>query len=220
MLLVCVYDTVVFELSNDMIYSTFKEHGQVQKVLIFERGEVTKCFVELISTAEAVRIKENLDGKKMFESFCKMHIYFSNLKEVDLRNQYSKGKDYSSCHSESSAGKLPYFDGGLLRHPPCDELKRAKTTNEGDLVNAMSLINSEDFFDECIKSDIIGNILDDDYSEPVEAVVPRCYGNENSPAFSNPLLYPAYRSECLCFPYEGKLAIREVYNLFSNFGNI
>lgn len=42
----------------------------------------------------------------------------------------------------------------------------------------MSLINSEDFFDECIKSDIIGNILDDDYSEPVEAVVPRCYGNE------------------------------------------
>lgn len=44
--------------------------------------------------------------------------------------------------------------------------------------------------------------------------------SENSPAFSNPLMYPAYRSEILCFPYEGKLTIREVYNLFSNFGNI
>lgn len=47
MLLVCVYDTVVFELTNDMIFKTFKDHGQVRKVLIFERGEVTKCFVEL-----------------------------------------------------------------------------------------------------------------------------------------------------------------------------
>lgn len=134
-----------------------------------------------------------------------MHIYFSNLKEVDLRNQFSKGKDYSSCHSDSGS-KLTRFPEA----PPGmnHDLKRSKTINDGDLTNALSLINSEDFFDECIKSDIIGNILDEEYPDNFEAESPPHQYSENNQAFSNPLLYPAYRSECLCFPYEGKLAIR------------
>jgi hypothetical protein len=160
---VCVYDTVVFELSNDMIYNTFKDHGQVLKVLIFERGEVTKCFVELASNAEAVQIKENLDGKKMFESFCKMHIYYSNLKDVDLRNQYSKGRDYSSCQSENS--NVSPFESAPFRVELPEDLKRARTSNEVDFMPAINLITSEDFLDECIKSDIIDSILDEDYSE-------------------------------------------------------
>jgi hypothetical protein len=135
-----VYDTVVFELSNDMIYNTFKDHGQVRKVLIFERGEVTKCFVELASNAEATQIKENLDGKKMFESFCKMHIYYSNLKEVDLRNQYSKGMEYSSCESESP--KMFSCESVPFKINPPEDIKRSKTSNEADLTSAISLINS------------------------------------------------------------------------------
>lgn len=115
-----------------------------------------------MNTAEAVRIKENLDGKKMFESFCKMHIYFSNLKEVDLRNQYSKGKDYSSCSNPDTSSKQGFFEVELHSPMHLTDLKRSKTTNEGDLISALSLINSEDFFDECIKSDIIENILNEE----------------------------------------------------------
>jgi hypothetical protein len=37
-----------------------------------------------------------MDGKKMFETYSKMHIYYSALKEIDLKNQYSKGKDFST----------------------------------------------------------------------------------------------------------------------------
>lgn len=44
-LLVCVYDTVILEITNETIYERFCRHGSVIKILIFERGEVTKFFI-------------------------------------------------------------------------------------------------------------------------------------------------------------------------------
>lgn len=34
-LFVCIYDPIVFQLSNDLVYSKFSMHGKVSKVLIF-----------------------------------------------------------------------------------------------------------------------------------------------------------------------------------------
>lgn len=44
-LLVCVYDTIVFEISNDIIKGKFEKFGKITKLLIFEKGEVTKFFI-------------------------------------------------------------------------------------------------------------------------------------------------------------------------------
>lgn len=45
--------------------------------------------------------KRELDGTKLPDTFCKMHLFYSNLKEVDLSNRlFSRGKDYSSCSSD------------------------------------------------------------------------------------------------------------------------
>lgn len=45
-LLTCVYDTIVLEITNEIVYSRFSPHGNVLRILIFERGEVTKFFIE------------------------------------------------------------------------------------------------------------------------------------------------------------------------------
>lgn len=45
-LLVCVYDTVVFQITYDSIRSKFEKFGLINKLLIFEKGEVTKFFIE------------------------------------------------------------------------------------------------------------------------------------------------------------------------------
>jgi hypothetical protein len=55
-LLVCVYDTVVLELNNEIIYARFAPFGYIIKILIFERGEVTKFFVEFASLDDAERV--------------------------------------------------------------------------------------------------------------------------------------------------------------------
>lgn len=45
-LLVCVYDTLIIEITNDMIHEKFRKYGLIVKLLIFEKGEVTKFFIE------------------------------------------------------------------------------------------------------------------------------------------------------------------------------
>ena len=53
-LLVCVCDTIAFQVSNQIIYEAFSKYGTILKILIFEKGEVTKLFVEFAGAESAV----------------------------------------------------------------------------------------------------------------------------------------------------------------------
>lgn len=56
MLLVCIYDTIALEVSNQLVYERFSRFGSIVKVLIFEKGEVTKLFVEFTDKAFAQQV--------------------------------------------------------------------------------------------------------------------------------------------------------------------
>lgn len=74
-----------------------------------------------------------MDGKKMFETYSKMHIYYSALKEIDLKNQYSKGKDFStSSNSGQDQLYIPQIhdDFYLQKNNYFDEFKKSKTTDQ------------------------------------------------------------------------------------------
>lgn len=50
--------------------------------------------------ADSEQAKERLDGTMLHNSYCKMSIFYSNLKTIDLRNRNSQGKDYSTVRGE------------------------------------------------------------------------------------------------------------------------
>lgn len=56
MLLVCVYDTVVFEITHEIIRSKFEKFGNITKLLIFDKGEVTKFFIEYEEVEQAIQV--------------------------------------------------------------------------------------------------------------------------------------------------------------------
>lgn len=60
MLLVCIYDTIALEVSNQLVYERFSKFGSIVKVLIFEKGEVTKLFVEFTEKAFAQQVRVGL----------------------------------------------------------------------------------------------------------------------------------------------------------------
>jgi len=37
-LLICIYDTIALEITNQIIYEKFSKYGAIVKVLIFEKG--------------------------------------------------------------------------------------------------------------------------------------------------------------------------------------
>lgn len=56
-LLVCVYDTIVLEITNEIIRSKFEKFGNITKLLVFEKGEVTKFFIEYEEINFAVKVQ-------------------------------------------------------------------------------------------------------------------------------------------------------------------
>jgi hypothetical protein len=55
-LLVCIYDTIALEVTNQLVYERFSKYGPIIKVLIFEKGEVTKLFVEFTEQSSAQQV--------------------------------------------------------------------------------------------------------------------------------------------------------------------
>jgi hypothetical protein len=62
-LLVCIYDTVVLNITNEMLYETFVGHGTLDKLLVFEKGQVTKAFVQFADVQEAERVLSLLSDR-------------------------------------------------------------------------------------------------------------------------------------------------------------
>jgi hypothetical protein len=54
------------EVTNEILHQIFSEYGLVRKVLIFEKGDITKCFVEMSTKDEAARVLRENDGAKVF----------------------------------------------------------------------------------------------------------------------------------------------------------
>jgi hypothetical protein len=55
-LLVCIYDSLVVDITPESIRLRFCKYGPISKVLIFERGEVTKLFLELPNPQLALEV--------------------------------------------------------------------------------------------------------------------------------------------------------------------
>lgn len=60
-ILICVYDTIALELTNEVIYERFRVFGNIVRLLIFERGEVTKMFIEFGEVEQAVEVNSERD---------------------------------------------------------------------------------------------------------------------------------------------------------------
>lgn len=64
-LLVCIYDTIALEVNNQLVYERFSKFGSIVKVLIFEKGEVTKLFVEFTDKSFAQQVSKHILRPKL-----------------------------------------------------------------------------------------------------------------------------------------------------------
>jgi hypothetical protein len=69
-----------------------------------------------------------------------MHIYFSPLLELDLKNKFTKGKDFTSTEASLTSDRpLQFSLEDLQASPvnPLSELKKSKTTDPNTLCKAV-----------------------------------------------------------------------------------
>lgn len=95
-ILVCVHDLQEdIVISHDYLYSIFSTYGEVLRILIFERSNTFKAFLEYSNTKSALAARKNLNRALLFQGRCRMSIYPSNLNVIKFQNNYPGGIDYT-----------------------------------------------------------------------------------------------------------------------------
>ena len=93
-LLVCIYNKFGNIITHDYFYQLFSQHGEIVKILIFEKAKVWKTFVEFTNTHSAKVALTHLNNHVVFEDGSKMNIFPSKLKHIKLQNTNLGGVNY------------------------------------------------------------------------------------------------------------------------------
>jgi hypothetical protein len=99
-LLVCIYNKFGNIITHDYFYQLFSQHGEIAKILIFEKAKVWKTFIEFTDTHSAKIALVHLNNHVVFEDGSKMNIFPSKLRHIKLQNTNLGGVNYEELKVE------------------------------------------------------------------------------------------------------------------------
>jgi RNA recognition motif-containing protein len=95
-ILVCVHDidsNII--INHNHLYSMFSPYGNIQRILIFDRTNTFKAFIEYDSVQSSIMARKHMNRALIFDGRYRMSIYPSNLQQITFQNNFPGGVDYT-----------------------------------------------------------------------------------------------------------------------------
>ncbi|CAD8101335.1 unnamed protein product [Paramecium primaurelia] len=108
-LLVIVQNPQSIILPHSLFYRYFSNYGEVNKILIFEKGKLWKCFIEMATLQQAKISLQQLNGCQLYEQTI-MNVYYSTLQNVTFMNNNSGGVDYKAMKQRNSTKTVNIYE--------------------------------------------------------------------------------------------------------------
>ncbi|CAK69202.1 unnamed protein product (macronuclear) [Paramecium tetraurelia] len=94
--LLCIQNKKQLTITHDQIYKHFSQYGQIEKILIFEKTQIWKVFLETKNKETAQNLIKQCNNNILnMDNSLRMQLYPSNLENVTFSDSNSAGKDYS-----------------------------------------------------------------------------------------------------------------------------
>jgi len=113
-LLVSVLNAAV-PVTLENIHQIFQPHGDVLKIITFNKGTTLQALVQMASVESANNAKMYLEGKDMFQGCCHLRIAFSQRQQLIVKENSYKSRDYTQGVAGGPGGPpamLMYGAGG------------------------------------------------------------------------------------------------------------
>ncbi|CAD8187935.1 unnamed protein product [Paramecium pentaurelia] len=108
-LLVIVQNPQSIILPHSLFYRYFSNFGEVNKILIFEKGKLWKCFIEMGTLQQARFSQQQLNGCQLYDQTI-MNVYYSTLQSVTFLNNNSGGVDYKQMKQRNSTKSMNIYE--------------------------------------------------------------------------------------------------------------
>ncbi|CAD8085504.1 unnamed protein product [Paramecium primaurelia] len=227
LLLIITYLPQSFPLTNDFLFETFKQYGEVKKILIFERGKTNKAFVEYHEVKQAILARRNMIGKSLTPQGGRLLIHYSRLKQLDLEVvDHTRGSEYHSDDEETlpeqkSALKSMTLPNSIPVSPPLIKPQSIEQKpNNGNQFNGIQNITEESPTKAIMETQLrqLERILDDDYEQEV-AKIQLTQLDSNEMAIQE-LLNQQPSKFLKVSNLDERVTPRMLYNLFNRFGHL
>ncbi|CAD8180544.1 unnamed protein product [Paramecium pentaurelia] len=94
--LLCIQNKKQLTITHDQIYKHFSQYGQIEKILIFEKTQIWKVFLETKNKETAQNLIKLCNNNILnSDNQLRMQLYPSNLENVTFSDSNLAGKDYS-----------------------------------------------------------------------------------------------------------------------------
>ncbi|CAD8114321.1 unnamed protein product [Paramecium sonneborni] len=108
-LLVIVQNPQSIILPHSLFYRYFSNFGEVNKILIFEKGKLWKCFIEMATLQQARFSQQQLNGCQLYDQTI-MNVYYSTLQNVTFLNNNSGGVDYRAIKQRNTTKTMNNYE--------------------------------------------------------------------------------------------------------------
>jgi len=88
-------ESLLAPITLENLYAVFKPFGTVLKIVTFMKTGNHKALVQMSSKEAAVKARNGLEGKDMFEGCCTLHLNFSRLSQLDVQENSCKSWDFT-----------------------------------------------------------------------------------------------------------------------------
>ncbi|CAD8094439.1 unnamed protein product [Paramecium sonneborni] len=227
LLLIITYLPHSFPLTNDFLFETFKQYGEVKKILIFERGKTNKAFVEYNEVKQAISARRNMIGKSLTPQGGKLLIHYSRLKQLDLEVvDHTRGSEYHSDDEETQGEQKSSLQAMTLPNlnqvsPPLIKPQSIEQMpNIQNQFNDILKITEESPSKAIMETQLrqLERILDDDYEQEVAKI--QFTQLDSNDLVIQELLNQQPSKFLKVSNLDERVTPRMLYNLFNRFGHL
>jgi len=89
----------IYNINVDIIYKVCRSSGEVQKIVIFERGLVVHALVEFKNKEAAKEAKSSLHGCNIYSDGCTLKVEYARQEELNVQRNDDKTWDFTKAES-------------------------------------------------------------------------------------------------------------------------
>ncbi|KAH3796060.1 hypothetical protein DPMN_149626, partial [Dreissena polymorpha] len=93
----------------ELLYQVFSKFGKVLKIIFFDEDNTLQALVQFGDFVTANAAKRSLDGQNIYSGCCKLRIYYSKLRQLDVHYNNDKSRDFTNP-------SLPTGNPGLVQN--------------------------------------------------------------------------------------------------------
>jgi len=100
----------VYRLNVDIIQRICKSNGKVEKIVMFERGQVIHALVQFAEVGAAITAKTNLHGSNIYPNSCTLKVEFAKQEMLNVRTNDERSWDFTA--DGTNDGKVGHQSNG------------------------------------------------------------------------------------------------------------